>query len=153
MKAKPFTEAEWFMPLKANGRREHHAMPGMINGVYAIRDARTKLVLYVGESHTGRLRRTLQRHVEHWIDDRGPREFYNRNEIEMAWRPSSDPLRDEGDLIEHYCPRDNTKGFFEHCSGREAGKPREEQAAPDWAETEAPTEWCEDCEPTDAVPF
>ena len=40
------------------------------HGVYVIRTRRTKrkapLVLYVGESHTHRLRETLQRHFQQW---------------------------------------------------------------------------------------
>lgn len=34
------------------------------SGVYAIRDARSGTVLYVGESHTGRLYDTLTRHFQ-----------------------------------------------------------------------------------------
>lgn len=51
-----------YAPWVANLAGEH--------GVYVIRTRRTKrkapLVLYVGESHTHRLRETLQRHFQQW---------------------------------------------------------------------------------------
>jgi hypothetical protein len=152
VKTRPFKESDWFTPTKP-GARDHRRMPGKISGVYAIRDAATKAVLYVGESHTGRLRTTLQRHLEYWIDQRGPREFYERGAVQVAWRASRDPLREEGELIEHYCPRDNTKGFFEHCSGRAATPGVEELQAPDWAESTEPAPWCESCAHDNSVPF
>lgn len=92
-------------------RRDHERMPGMINGVYAIRDRHTKRVLYVGESHTGRLRETIRRHFNHWIDQGESRESYRRENIEVAWRASRAPLKHEGELIRHYKPKDNTKGL------------------------------------------
>lgn len=36
------------------------------SGVYALRDRATGRVLYVGESHTGRLLKTLTRHLQGW---------------------------------------------------------------------------------------
>lgn len=49
-------EGKWNPELRA-------ALRGQ-SGVYAIRDARTGTVLYVGESHTGRIWKTLQRHFQ-----------------------------------------------------------------------------------------
>lgn len=150
MKPRPFRESEWFKP---NARGRYPArMPGMISGVYAIRDAKSQAVLYVGESHTGRLYDTLRRHLATWYDRGGPREFYNRADVEIAWyeTPAGEALEHEAWLITHYCPRDNTKGFFDECHNRSTRA----DELPDWAEApEEETEWCETCQTTDEVPF
>lgn len=140
------------MSPRARGAYPAQFPKGPVSGVYAIRDRKTKTVLYVGESHTGRLRKTIGRHLSQWYDSRGPREFYDRNDVEVAWyaTPAGEALEIEGWLITHYCPRDNTKGFFDECHGRDT------QAAdlPDWAEApDLETEWCESCETADDVPF
>lgn len=36
------------------------------SGVYVFKDRETGAVLYVGESHSGKLRRTMLRHFQHW---------------------------------------------------------------------------------------
>lgn len=90
----------------------------MISGVYAIRDRKSKRVLYVGESHTGRLRETLARHLRYWEDRGEPREYYERADVEVAWRESAEPLKDEAALIRHYRPRDNLKGLFDDLEGQ-----------------------------------
>lgn len=43
------------------------------SGVYAIKSAITGDVLYVGESHSGQLKKTLVRHFERWERDRSNR--------------------------------------------------------------------------------
>lgn len=115
MKAKPFKAADWFSPGKAG---EHYParMPGAIHGVYAIRAKSTKRVLYVGESHTGRLRSTIGRHLNHWIDRGASRESYRREHVQIAWRAAASPeaaQKQERALIRHYKPQDNTKGLFD----------------------------------------
>lgn len=54
-------------------------------GVYVIRDRRTRRVLYVGESHSGRLYETLTRHFQAWgrIPEGGG-VSYHRGDVEAA---------------------------------------------------------------------
>lgn len=51
--------AEWLVKL---GKR---------SGAYVIRSKRTHEVLYVGESHSGRLAATIRRHFQGWNDRTG----------------------------------------------------------------------------------
>lgn len=84
---------EWFRPY-SNGRPDERirALTGK-SGVYLIRSAKTRRILYVGESHTGRLRKTLLRHFQSWS---GPTAGYttDRNRVEVAvirTRPDAAP--------------------------------------------------------------
>ena len=53
------------------------------SGVYVIRDRENKQPLYVGESHTGRLKKTLLRHFQAWTGKTaGP--TFSRNAVEIA---------------------------------------------------------------------
>ncbi len=62
------------------------------SGVYAILDAATGAVLYVGESHTGRLYDTITRHFREWSTPSagsGRREGgtqYRREAVKVTWR-------------------------------------------------------------------
>ena len=59
----------WQSPVAVEGRGLAdwlRDLRGGLNGVYLIRDARTREMLYVGESHTGRLYETLTRHLYSW---------------------------------------------------------------------------------------
>jgi hypothetical protein len=80
------------------------------SGVYLIRDAQTREVLYVGESHTGRLYETLTRHFYAW-NGRGSGPTYHPALVEVAVveavTPFDDPVADQFALIERYQPRDN----------------------------------------------
>lgn len=64
-KPNPSAAAQW-QPLRVGGRWNPVLLAGMDqqSGAYAVRDAKTKKVLYVGESHTGRMWRTLLRHFQ-----------------------------------------------------------------------------------------
>lgn len=87
-------------------------------GVYAIRWADTREVLYVGESHTGRLRKTLTRHLQswrvpHWYEEmtgRGGDLSYPRGKVEVAvWFTRCDEAQAvQRDVICDLQPRDNT---------------------------------------------
>lgn len=123
-----------------------------INGAYAIRNASTVQMLYVGESHTGRLRHTITRHLQHWIDKGQHREAYHRADVKVAWYPSENPLEHESWLIRRYIATDNTKGLPE--ASQEATDPTNEAPEPaDWVEpTEAEIEWFEPVA-DDAAPF
>lgn len=84
------------------------------SGAYVIRSKSSKDVLYVGESHTGRLAATLKRHFWNW-DDVIEREHFtfDPNTVEVAFyvttQKAAKPVQDE--LIEHYLPRHNKQGM------------------------------------------
>jgi hypothetical protein len=90
------------------------------SGAYVIRVA--KRVRYVGESHTGRLRKTLVRHFQEWKRSSGrtfwerrygrqndPGTTYERARAEVAvfLSNASDALDLEAELIRRYRPIDN----------------------------------------------
>ncbi len=64
-KKNPSAASSW-TPLRVDGRWNPALLRAMDHqsGVYAVRDGKTKKVLYVGESHTGRMWRTLLRHFQ-----------------------------------------------------------------------------------------
>jgi len=80
------------------------------NGIYLIRDAATREVYYIGESHTGRLFETLTRHLYTWSGfGSGP--SYNPARVEVAWLETSpeDARYQQYELIMHFRPLDNQK--------------------------------------------
>ncbi len=96
------------------------------SGVYVIRDARSGMVLYVGESHTGRVYETLTRHFQGWRRWKGfwrgqfaeghdPGLTYRRDRVEVAVRVTraADALDEESRLIRRLTPRDNLLGQAE----------------------------------------
>ena len=97
-----------------------HFFPPWINeysgksGAYVIRSKSSKQILYVGESHTGRLAHTLKRHFWNW-DDVVEREHFtfDPNSVEVAFyvttQKAAKAIQDE--LIAHYLPRDNKAGM------------------------------------------
>jgi hypothetical protein len=97
------------------------------SGVYVIREARTGQVLYVGESHTGRVYETLTRHFQEWRRWKGfwrghygeghdPGLTYPRHRVEVAVRVThpNDAIDEEARLIRRLAPRDNLLGQPEH---------------------------------------
>lgn len=80
-------------------------------GAYVIRETGTKLVLYVGESHTGRLHSTLTRHFQHW-EGYTAGTTYDRFGVEVAVtaldRPASEVVQTQVELIRELEPLDNT---------------------------------------------
>ena len=97
--SEPGTFAQWLRDLRN------------LSGAYVIRSAETKDVFYVGESHTGRLYRTITRHFQSW-DDTGDREHftYSRHHVEVAVRltPPNSAIGAQDNLIQRLKPRDNT---------------------------------------------
>lgn len=85
------------------------------SGVYVILDNRGQSVLYVGESHTGRLYDTITRHFREWRtvnDTQGRRrggEMYNRERVRVVWLVlRADEAQDaQYALIQKLNPRDN----------------------------------------------
>lgn len=103
-----FRASEWFIIDGRPGDPYPEEMPGGdVSGVYIIADLKGN-PLYVGESHTGRLRDTMSRHWRVWRGERvGP--SYYRGQVQVAWYPcAADRTLDfESWLIDEYNPRDN----------------------------------------------
>lgn len=80
------------------------------NGVYVVRDRTGRDVLYVGESHSGRLYSTLTRHFQYWKGYTAGT-TYDRDHVEVAVShldaPSKDVVHAQVSLIEELRPRDN----------------------------------------------
>ncbi|MBZ0121668.1 MAG: hypothetical protein K8H88_32020 [Sandaracinaceae bacterium] len=80
------------------------------SGAYAIRDAGDQEILYVGESHTGRLRGTLTRHFQAWTGYQAGT-LYSRHGVEVALFALDAPAREvidaQATLIRELGPRDN----------------------------------------------
>jgi hypothetical protein len=81
---------------------------GARSGAYVIKDARTGQILYVGESHSGRLRKTLLRHFQAWTG-RTAGKTYNPERVVVALRfcPPSAAVSCQNNLICRLRPRDN----------------------------------------------
>lgn len=98
------------------------------SGVYAILDRRSGAVLYVGESHSGRLYDTITRHFRSWKIPRGRdaqgRRFggttYDRSRVAITWASTPAHLAQETQYgeIQRLRPRDND---LDGCSEIDAG--------------------------------
>ncbi len=82
------------------------------SGVYVIRSRETDRVLYVGESHTGRLKSTIMRHFYPWKKDwmhKTPRATYSRHRCSVLVyvTPPSEAIERQNALICELEPRDN----------------------------------------------
>ena len=91
--------AQWLLDL----RRQ--------SGAYVIRSRRTRQILYVGESHTGRLAKTIKRHFYRWKDSPERRHHtYRPGDVEIAVRltpPAEAAIGAQNNLILRLDPRDN----------------------------------------------
>lgn len=79
------------------------------SGVYVIRAKEDQKTLYIGESHTGRLKKTLLRHFQSWSGKTaGP--TYSKTSVEIAVLVTSESnaVETQNQLIESLKPRDNT---------------------------------------------
>lgn len=99
-----------FRPIPAAGQPwpAWFPPPG-VSGVYLIR--RGGAVVYVGESHTGRLRKTLAHHFQSW-DGPTAGATYPRSGTEVAVIVTTDgaAVDRQNTLIAELRPRDNTIG-------------------------------------------
>jgi excinuclease UvrABC nuclease subunit len=89
------------------------------SGVYVIRRSATHEVLYVGESHSGRLRNTLKRHFWRWKDSQQRiHHCYARSSCEAAVRLTSAARAPayQNALIRKLDPRDNGNGWGEDAA-------------------------------------
>ncbi len=81
-----------------------------LSGAYVIRSKSTGQTLYVGESHTGSLAKTIKRHFYPWRDDPERRHnTYDRHGVEVAVRvaPAPSAAAAQNNLIRRLAPRDN----------------------------------------------
>jgi hypothetical protein len=83
--------------------------PAGVSGVYAIRDRWSHIALYVGESHTDNLRRTITRHFQTWNDAEQERAVYGRERAEVCWlQTAADAaIAKETEWLAFFEPRDN----------------------------------------------
>ena len=75
-------------------------------------------VVYVGESHTGRLDKTLMRHFQHWKGPTaGPTFPVSTVEVAIVRTPANKALETQNAIIAEYAPKLNVvgkpKGFWE----------------------------------------
>jgi len=99
------------------------------SGAYVIRELRwvsRPEVVYVGESHTGRLYQTITRHFQQWRRDKSwwtfklgrlhdPGTTYQRGSVEVAVRVTRGDraIDEQAVLIDRLRPRDNAIGWRE----------------------------------------
>jgi hypothetical protein len=78
------------------------------SGVYIIRRTRGRGTLYVGESHSGNLRKTLMRHFWHW-SGKTAGVTYDADDVEVAVEilPASKAVTRQNELIHSLEPEDN----------------------------------------------
>lgn len=96
------------------------------SGIYAIIDAASREVLYVGESHSDRLYDTITRHFRAWkINSRrdGRRSggtTYDRNKVLVCWAilPADEAVAAQYVEIQRLKPRDNQ---VDGCSAVDGG--------------------------------
>ena len=83
---------------------------GKASGAYIIKSARGGATLYVGESHTGNLAKTLKRHFWAWADTPERKHHtYNPRLVLVAVRltPQKSATTAQDNLILRLKPRDN----------------------------------------------
>ncbi|MEZ4301581.1 MAG: hypothetical protein R3B70_41995 [Polyangiaceae bacterium] len=101
------------------------------HGVYVIRErsrrGRKAVVLYVGESHTHRLRETLQRHYQRWNGrTAGPTFDAAKTEVAMEiFLDGTDAIQRQDELIRRLRPTHNVVVPGENEAPRKGRKARE----------------------------
>lgn len=84
-----------------------------LSGAYVIRSKRSHETLYVGESHSGRLAKTIKRHFYRW-KDAPERQHVTMDPaaVELAVRltPPTSAVAAQNNLIARLAPRENVVG-------------------------------------------
>jgi excinuclease UvrABC nuclease subunit len=86
------------------------------SGVYIIKNRNTGEVLYIGESHTGRLDNTLKRHFYAWEDSPEREHFiFHTHDVEVAviLTPPKNAQKTQNILIKRLLPKHNTQAIPE----------------------------------------
>lgn len=95
--------------MPANGLPAWFADLAGKSGVYVIR--RNGKVCYVGESHTGRLKKTLAHHFQTWTGKTaGPTYPRAGSTVAVQVTPASQAVDLQNELIAKHRPCDNTQG-------------------------------------------
>lgn len=113
-----------FRPLGNSGRYPDWMRAKNRSGVYFIKGKETGTLLYIGESHTNRLHKTLARHFQAWTGaTAGP--TYRRSQVVCAVElcPASEAVERQNRHICAMNPRDNKE--FPGC------KPDQHPSDPD----------------------
>lgn len=86
--------------------------PAKASGVYLIRETGILgAVVYVGESHSDRLKQTAQRHFQSWSGPTsGPTYSQSGTLVAFLKTRSGNAVELQNSLIEELRPRDNTQG-------------------------------------------
>jgi len=92
------------------------------SGAYVIREKGfLGEILYIGESHTGRLKATLLRHFQHWTGKtKGPTFVRSRVEIAVFKTRKENAVEFQNALIDDYKPKLNVvgkPGFWDWLNG------------------------------------
>jgi hypothetical protein len=99
------------------------------NGVYFIRETSSGAIVYIGESHSGRLYQTLTRHFQRWSNKYNTAgATYSRDEVDVAviLVPQSHAAYLQNELICQFSPRDNRlicDELFEYEDGEHGRDP------------------------------
>jgi len=94
------------------------------SGVYLIQDRESGRLLYIGESHSGRLKKTLLRHFQTWTG-RTAGKKYDRGSVAVAvivTTPAAAVARQDA-LILSLRPRDNETGARPDLAADDDGDP------------------------------
>lgn len=94
--------APWVHALKQNKS----------SGVYVIRRRSSGEVVYIGESHTGQIYKTMTRHFQSWNLPGESGKTYSRgtHEVAVIVTPPGRAVAEQDDLITRLAPRDNVIG-------------------------------------------
>ena len=109
-----------FRPIYENGKPAQWVkdLAGK-SGVYLVRENFFEQVVYVGESHSGRLKKTLMHHFPHWTGPTaGPTFDPDTHSAAAITTPGENALEAQNGLISEYTPELNTQGndWFKHLS-------------------------------------
>lgn len=86
------------------------------SGAYVIRRKESHEILYIGESHTGNLAKTIKRHFHGWNDKTGRQHFTcSARSVELAVRvtPPNGAVGAQNNLIARLQPEKNIVGVEE----------------------------------------
>jgi len=115
---KPTIAWAWFWEHERGYNPRVRAAAAGANGCYAFRDGETREILYVGESHTGRLWKTCLRHFQGLasglFEQRSEWVWSERENVEVQlWveRSAQQALDLETELIARYAPTNESRSY------------------------------------------
>src|SRR5580765_5028564 len=91
------------------------------SGVYLIRSKGAGEIVYIGESHTRRLRKTMKRHFQDWTGPTaGPTYSADSHQVAIVPASAKRAVAIQDKLIEKHQPKDNTIGLEAKANAQEA---------------------------------